>query len=161
MKPSNLQTSGFSLVEVTLAMGIVAFSLVALMGLLTVGLEGNQAAMSQSAANGIFSAVISDLRAAPVTTPLGGIASSPQFQIPIPANPITAATSTTLYFTPDGQASPTIGTSYVYRLTVTFVPNGTSPRTATFTDLKLTWPAAAVPPNALGSVEDFVALDRN
>jgi uncharacterized protein (TIGR02598 family) len=161
MKRSKFHSSGFSLVEVTLAMAIVVFCLVALMGLLTVGLRSNQTAMSQSAANSIFSAVISDLRATPVTTPPGKATSSLQFNIPIPSNPVAASTTTTLYFTADGQSSPTIGATYVYRLTVTFLPNGNSPRTATFTDLKITWPAAAVPPNVLGSVETFLALDRN
>ncbi len=84
MNSPKIQTAGFSLVEVTLAMAVVVFCMAGLMGLLTVGLQGNHAAMSQSAANGIFSAVISDLRATPVTTPPGQPTESPQFQIPIP-----------------------------------------------------------------------------
>jgi len=151
------QTSGFSLIEVTLAMGIVVFCLVALMGLLIVGLNTNQASVSQSAANAILSEVISDLRSTP-----GTLAKTVQFNVSIPANPVTAAPApTVLYFTSDGQYSPTPGAGYVYRLTLTFPPNGTSARTATFADLLLTWPAAALPAKALGSVETFVALDRN
>lgn len=173
MKRSKFHASGFSLIEVTFAMGVVVFCLVAIMGLLTVGLTSNQAAISQSAANTIFSAVISDLRATPVTTTTPTSeqpATSPQFGISIPANTVTTATATTLYFTSDGQGSPTPGAQYVYLLTITFLPNGTSPRTATFADLTITWPAAAVPhyvpgsvvpQNVLGSVETFVALDRN
>ena len=166
MKNSKSRVSGFSLVEVTIALGIAVFCLMAMMGLLSVGLTSNMAAKSQSAANFIFSAVISDLRATPVTDPLGQSTTSLQFKIPIPANPVVASpAATTLYFTSDGQyASTILGSQYDYRLTITFLPNGTagtSPRTATFADLKITWPAAAVPPNVVGSVENFVALDRN
>jgi uncharacterized protein (TIGR02598 family) len=164
MRRSQPQASGFSLVEVTLAMGIVVFCLVAMMGLLTVGLTSNQAAVSQSAASSILSAVIADLRATPLTTPPGKAAKSVQFGISIPANTVTTAqTPVVLYFTPDGQSSATPGAQYVYRLTLTFLSNGTaaSSRTATFADLMITWPSAAVPPNVLGSVETFAALDRN
>jgi hypothetical protein len=50
----------------------------------------------------------------------------------------------------------------MYRLTVNFLPNGTGPRTATFVDLRMTWPAPADPASAkTSSAETFVALDRN
>jgi uncharacterized protein (TIGR02598 family) len=48
---------------VTLALGVCSFCLVAILGLLPIGLATNQAAIEQTAANGILSAVAADLRA--------------------------------------------------------------------------------------------------
>jgi len=144
---------GFSLVEVVLALGIAAFCGVTMMGLITVGLKANHNSASQTVANGILSAVISDLRATPSTS-----ASSPQYRIAIPSPG--AAASVDLYFTEDGQiASPAAGDTR-YRLTVSFSASS-SGRSATVADLRIHWPAAGTATNVLGSVETFVALDRN
>jgi uncharacterized protein (TIGR02598 family) len=153
--------NGFSLVEVTLALGIAAISLMAIFALLPVGLQTNQNAIEQTASSGIMSAVVADLRATPPTVPRGSSATSAQFGINIPENPVNSSTSSTLYFDGDGRSSTSLSSNSRYRLIVTFVPNGSSSRTATFIDLKMTWPAAASPANATGSAQTFVALDRN
>src|SRR5947208_1971523 len=54
----------FSLVEVTLALGIAAFCLLAVFGLMPIGVQTNRNANSQSAAANIMAAVVADLRAA-------------------------------------------------------------------------------------------------
>lgn len=152
--------AGFSLVEVTLALGVTAFCLLAIFGLLPIGLKNTQASVEQTAANSILSAVAADLRATPATVPPGQAAVSPQFSIPIPANPVTAAPpTTTLYFTGEGKSSILLATDSRYRLKVDFPSNGSSARAATFVTLQVSWPAA--PSNAAGSVQTFVALDRN
>ena len=152
---------GFSLVEVTLALGVAAVSLLAIFALLPVGIKTNQVAIEQTASTDIFSAVAADLRATPVTNPRGAARTSSRFGIPIPANPVSAKTAVTLYFTTDGQFATSLATNSRYRITVTFLPNGTGNRTATFVDLTGTWPAAANIGNAGGSAEMFIALDRN
>jgi hypothetical protein len=48
-----------------------------------------------------------------------------------------------------------------YRITISFPPNGAGSRTATFVDVKATWPAPAAVVNATGVAQMFVALDRN
>jgi type II secretory pathway pseudopilin PulG len=53
----------FSLVEVTLAMGIAAFCLIAAFGLMPLGVQTNRNSTSQSAAVNIMAAVVADLRA--------------------------------------------------------------------------------------------------
>ena len=68
---------------------------------------------------------------------------------------------TILFFTAQGQSSVGLQTDSRYRVTITLLPNGSGARTATFVDLKATWPAAASIPNALGAAEMFIALDRN
>jgi uncharacterized protein (TIGR02598 family) len=146
--------AGFSLVEVTLALGVAAVCLLAVFGLLPIALKTQQIAIEQTAATRIISAAVSDLRNTPPTAP-----TSPLFTISVPAN--TASSSSILYFDTEGHSSAAINAQSRYRLTLTFTPNSTGGRGATFVHLLLTWPAAASSDNAGGSSETFVALDRN
>jgi type II secretory pathway pseudopilin PulG len=59
-----LKTAAFSLVEVTLALGVAAFCLVAVLGLLPTSLRTQQTSIQQTTANQIISTIFSDLRAA-------------------------------------------------------------------------------------------------
>lgn len=145
---------GFSLVEVTLALGVAAFCLLAVFGLLPIGLKTQQTAIEQTAATRIVSAVASDLRTTTRTA-----TTSPLFAITIPAN--TASSESTLYFDTEGRYSPAVSAKSRYRLTVTFSPNNTGGRGATFVHLLVSWPAAATTGNAAGIAETFLALDRN
>ena len=158
-------TGAFSLVEVVIALAVTIFCLVALFGLLSVGLRSNQATIEQAAATSILSAAVADLRATPQTVPSGGAANSLQYNIKIPANPVSSATPvTTLYFPANGQLSTNASpANSAFRLTVTpIVPSsGGGTRTATFLDLTVSWPAAASSANAVGTVETFVSLNRN
>jgi hypothetical protein len=57
----------------------------------------------------------------------------------------------------DGSSwSPPLQTRYRLNITFPLSPTGLS-----YADVKLTWPAAATPANASGSVETFAAFDRN
>ena len=143
-------TFSFSLVELTLAIGVAAFCLIAVFGLLPVGVQTNQAAISQTAAASILSAVVVDLRATP-----GASDTSAQFGINF------ASSSQTLYFGEDGR-SISAADGPRYRLTITFPPNPAGIHTARFATLKISWPAAADPAvtQPAGSVETFAAFDR-
>ena len=157
--------AAFSLVEVTLALGVMAFCLVPLSGLLPLGMQSNKASIAQTTANGILSAVITDLRAAPSANAPLLSATSQQFQIVIPGNSETNALaggtgSPPRYFTGDGQCSSSMTSQAHYLLSITFLPNSGA-RTATFVKLQVSWPAAATLANAAGSVQTLVALDRN
>ncbi len=157
--------AGFSLVEVVLALAIVVLCLSALTGLLWVGLSGNRTASSQTAANSLLTAVTSDLHATPPATPPGSAAvTSPLYQISIPADPITTTSAPIkLYLNSDGEIVNSPQGNNTYLVTVTFLANATAApsRAATWVDLKVSWPAAAPVAVAMGSVETFVALDRN
>jgi uncharacterized protein (TIGR02598 family) len=72
----NCKTAAFSLVEVTLALGVAAFCLLAVLGLLPVGVQTNRNASSQTIASNIIATVVSDLR----TTPAVAM-TSPEFAI--------------------------------------------------------------------------------
>lgn len=148
--------AAFSLVEVTLALGVAAVSLLAIFGLLATGSQINRVAIEQTAASDILTAVAADLRATPRTSP-----NSLQFGIAVPPNPVVAPTSATLYVNSAGQASTSLNSVSRYRLVITFLPNGAG-RAATFVGLRISWPGAADPTNAnTGAAETFVALDRN
>src|SRR5204862_1054583 len=63
LKASGSQSAGFSLVEVTLALGVAAFCLIAVLGLLPTSLRTQQNSIQQTTANQIISTIYSDLRA--------------------------------------------------------------------------------------------------
>jgi len=58
-------TAAFSLVELTLALGVAAFCLIAVFGLVPVGVQTTRNATSETAATSILSSVVSDIRASP------------------------------------------------------------------------------------------------
>jgi uncharacterized protein (TIGR02598 family) len=136
----------FSLVEVTLALGIAAFCLIAIFGLMPVGVQTNRNTTSQTAATNIVAAVVADLRATPTTTN-----TSSQFAI-------TFGTNKTLFFDGTGQFTTTLGANSRYQLNITW---NSAPSGLRYADLKVTWPAAAITANASGSMETFAAFDRN
>jgi uncharacterized protein (TIGR02598 family) len=148
-KPSAV--ASFSLVEVTLALGIAAFCLIAVFGLMPVSVQTNRNATSQTAATNIMAAVVSDLRATPK-----GINTSVQFAI-------TFGTAKTLYFDGSGQFSTSLQPNSRYQVNVTW--NASAPAGMQWADVKTTWPPTVVQtsptPAPSGSTEMFVAFDRN
>ena len=136
----------FSLVEVTLALGIAAFCLITVFGLIPVGVQTNRNATSQTAATNIIASVIADMRA--TTSSI-----SPQYGI-------TFGSSKTLYFDGAGQFTTSLGTNSRYRARITFP---SSPAGLSYADVKVTWPAPVDPAVGTpgGSVEMFAAFDRN
>ena len=158
-------TSGFSLIEVTLAIGIAAFCLIAVFGLIPVAAVTNRNAISQTTATNLMGIVLSDLRATPRTNN-----SSLQFAIPF-------GTSTTRYFNSQGQCacdsaglqrpnpltrscsltwSPALQPRYRLDITWSAAPTGSR-----YAGVKVWWPAAATAASASGSTEMFAAFDRN
>ena len=150
---------GFSLVEVTLAIGVAGFCLLALFGLLPAGMKSNQAAIQQMLAGNILTSVVTDLKTTPATEPRGSATSSPLFQIPLPASNSSASVSP-LYFTEEGRLTENVAESR-FRLTVTYAGNSSGSRAASLANVRITWPAAAEGANISGAVESFVAMDRN
>lgn len=156
--------TAFSLVELTLALGIAAFCLITVFALVPVAVQTNRNATSQTAANNIIASVIADMRGTP-----SGVTPSAQFAINLPANaaspadPPPCSGTQTLYFTSEGQAASAIGADSRYRLIVTFVRNPTGATAPTYARLKVSWPAAADPCTITpsGSVETFAGFDRN
>ena len=156
----------FSLVELTLALGIAAFCLIAVFGLMPIGVQTNRNATSQTAATNIMAAVVADLRATPTFN-----TTSTEFGITFGAN-------ATRYFDDTGSCScdsaglqkfnsstgscsdtwnPAL--QLRYQLNVTWY--GSSG--LRYADVKVTWPAAVDPATTTpsGSAEMLAAFDRN
>jgi uncharacterized protein (TIGR02598 family) len=142
----------FSLVELTLALGIAAFCLIAVFGLVPVGVQTNRNATSQTAATNILTSVVSDIRASPP-----GQSKSAKYKISRNKN-----SRTTLYFDGQGQFTTLRGANSRYRLYVKIDdvnPGGVA--YPAYAWLKVSWPAAVDPINTTvtpsGSVETVAA----
>lgn len=147
MRRSNSNRASFSLVEVTLAIGIAAFCLIAVFGLMPVGVQTNRNSTSQTAATNILAAVVADLRATPKSNP-----TSSQFGIQF-------GQAKDLYFDSTGSFIPDMpNANSRYHLNITFPA---SPAGLSYADVKVIWPAAASVASASGLVEMFAAFDRN
>ena len=148
--------SAFSLVEVTLALGIAGFCLIAMLGLIPAGMRNAATASEQTTTVGILGAVMSDLKGTP-----SGASASPRFGIPIP-HPGSLASSN-LYFSVDG------GTKDEHNMDLTpstaryaAVATLSAPANSTVvnTQVRVFWPAGATASNASGSIEGITVLDR-
>ncbi len=169
MKHGN--NDGFSLVEVALALGIAAFALVAIFGLLPIGVTSNQNAVQQTVAAGIASSIAADLHNAPIYSTLTS-GTSPVYGIALPAAGAASATHTLLL---REDATPTAAidnlTSFkgaVYRATVSLSPPAAAKRSATVVRVFISWPpspsdssATAFPANYSGYFETMTMLNRN
>jgi len=150
--------AAFSLVELTLALGVAAFCLVAVFGLVPVGVQTNRSATSQTAATNILSSVVSDIRGSPT-----GQSNTARYQISR-----AKGTLTRLCF--DGQGGWTKLTGIAttcpvnsrYRLYVQMANNPNLVLYPNYAYLKVIWPAAVDPVANMfvkpsGSVETVTA----
>ncbi|PYI91452.1 MAG: hypothetical protein DME97_14315 [Verrucomicrobia bacterium] len=149
MKIQTRATASFSLVEIAVALGITAFCLLAISGLLPVGEQTNRNATSQTAAINVLDAVIADMRATP-----NALTTSTQYHL-------TFGSSQTLYFDGVGRFAGSPTPTSRYQLNVTYPAGSGLTKAPTYITLKVTWPAQANPANASGSVEMFAAIDRH
>lgn len=178
MKVIHHRRYAFSLIEVTLALGVAVYSLLAVFGLLSVGVNTDQASVQQTTGANLVKAIVADLRAAPANSSPDGFSKTPQFgfQIPSPGQAGSASSPQTVYLTDGGSAtgpaasapSTTANSVSKYRVSVAFIPPASSPsRMGTSVRVLLTWPASADrDPNAwpshyTGSIEIVTTLDRN
>jgi len=188
MKFGLRRVHAFSLVELTLALGVAAFCLIGVFGLMPLGVQANRNATSQSLAANIMAAVVADLRAASKpydnsTTYLAGaqvvsgsdcyVAIAPSTTGHPPPNPtywgagsacprfgISFGTNAILYFDGSGQFTTSLDANSRYQLSATWYNDSVSTGLK-YADLKVTWPASADPSTPSGSAEMFAAFDRN
>jgi len=165
MRRALYPAAGFSLVELTLALGVAAFCLLAILGMLPVSLKTQQASVQQTTANEIISEIAADLRAE-VRLPPGQ--ASKQFGLK--GYWATVGTPDWLYFTNDGEQSAgsvvnqsTVPTdaAFVAIMNYRLPPSDTT----SLTNIVVSWPASAVNPSTgtgtpAGSSQAFVAINR-
>jgi hypothetical protein len=163
------KTAAFSLIEVTLALGVASFCLVAVLGLIPTGLKTQQTSTKETTANQIISQIFSILRA-DVRLPPGQ------------ANKVCgdnntcdwgslhnhwrdAAVPDTLYFTNDAKQVALNGTppsDAVFRATITYYAPPTPGYTTSLAHIRVTWPAQVDPSATVpaGLVQALVAVNR-
>ena len=149
MTSARPEISGFSLVEITLSLGVMSICLLAVLGLLPMASQTNRAAAADTAAASIATAVLADIRATPRAATI-----SSQFGLPLNA-------SSVLFFDAEGQATTTANNASIYRAEINFPTNSSGANAATFVYVLVSWPAAAASATAAGRAEMFTALNRN
>jgi uncharacterized protein (TIGR02598 family) len=173
MKHRSELFNAFSLVEVTLALGIAAFCLIGIFALIPTSLSTSQISMQQTVDTSWARMIAADLCATPKTSPPTD-QNSPRYGITIPVTTAPGTTvSHTIFLQEDGTATAqdtdaNAAQNPKYRATITFAaPANSSQKTATNVTILLTWPAladkaaATLPTKFTGSYEVFTALNRN
>src|SRR6266542_1854115 len=143
--------AAFSLVEVTLALGVAAFALLAILGLFPTTLKIQQSSIQQTTANQIISQIYSVLRADVRLPP--GLANKVCPDPPDPTEPCDwsslhghwrdVAAPDTMYFTNEGRqtgnvnGSPPADAVFRAKITYRFPPSGTT----SLADISVSWPA--------------------
>ena len=177
MNPPVCRTAGFSLVELTLALGVAALCLLVLLGLLPAGVKTQQNSIQQTTANQIISQIYSFLRA-DVRLPPGLY----KQVCPNPPDPDqgcnwdqlhghwlqVAQPPDTLYFTQAGKPTGNVNassppTEAVFRAKITYNPIPPTGSTSV-ANILVSWPAPVDPgqPGAVpaGSVTTTISVNR-
>jgi type II secretory pathway component PulJ len=166
MKQALRNTRGFSLVEVVLALGVVAFCLFAILGMFPVALQTQQTSVNQTTANEIVGQILADLRA-DVRLPPGQASKEQNSGFNLHGHWAAQATPDTIYFTNDGDQTPAGGVNVgsppsdaVFRAKITYLLPPTA--TTSLADITITWPAQIDPTTGVpaGKVETFIAVNR-
>jgi Verrucomicrobium spinosum paralogous family TIGR02598 len=162
MKPPVRRTAGFSLVEVTLALGVAAFCLIVLVGLLPAGLKTQQASAQQTIANEIMSEILGDLRA-DIRLPPGQASHEGESGFGLHGHWAQMYAPDTLYFDQQGDwlqlnGSPPAGATFRSKITYLFPPNAST----SVANIVVSWPAQVDPATVMpaGSVQAFIAVNR-
>jgi uncharacterized protein (TIGR02598 family) len=163
---------GFSLVEVCMAIAVVAFTFITLIGLLALGVGNDQKSFQQTVATNIVASIVADLRSTPNFSYANGSAVSTRYQITLPtpsttpntsAKPLSGVTPVYIYFddnqnaletTPLTSATPPSGAVYLATIYLASIVSvgptaGTSTPTYLLTQtthiarVVVSWPALA------------------
>jgi len=177
MRPPARQIAGFSLVEVTLALGVAAICLLALLALLPVASKTQQTSMQQTTANQIISQICSVLRADVSLPP--GQANKVCGDPPDPNTPCNwsalhghwlqqGAPPDTMYFTNEGRQTGNVGPNAsppadaVFRAKITYNPVPPTGNTSV-ANVVVSWPAAVDPGNGgvpAGYIKTTLSVNR-
>lgn len=141
---------GFSLVEVVLALGIAAFALVAIVGMLPVGLKLARESDEESRAVNVLTQVVADCRA------VSGEASSEIYHFPalIGTTPLT----NTFAVGEDGSYLDQDFTKARYRVSYSLIPPRSGSGDPWLLWTRAAWPAQST--NASGAVESLNSIPR-
>lgn len=162
MKPPVRRAAAFSLVEVTIALGVAAICLILLVGLLPAGLKTQRASAQQTVANQIMNVLLTDLRA-DIRLPPGQASHEGDSGFGLHGHWAQMYAPDTLYFDEQGQwlqlnGSAPAGAVFRAKITYLFPPNAST----SVANVVVSWPAQVDPTTATpeGSVQTFIAVNR-
>jgi hypothetical protein len=173
MKRSPHRTAAFSLVEVTLAIGVAAFCLITVFALIPVASNVQQTSIQQTTANDIMTQILGDLRA-DVRLPPGQASKETVSGFGLHGHWLAVAQPDTLFFSNDvqlvGQPSsggdppapacnpPSPCAIFRAKITYLFPPNAST----AVAKIIVSWPAQVIPTTGTpaGKVETFIAVNR-
>lgn len=171
-KSPNRSTAGFSLIEIALALGVMAFALAALMVLLPLGLQSNRETAEETEAVNWMTTLVTDFQNARLNSP------SPIFgfdNFPFDENGNLRPTaqfgnSAFYYLNPDSDPMLSTAASNASRYLVEFawirVPQIAEPTSAQPAELRISlyWPVPRVTPSDLtaagGRLDFYLSLRR-
>ena len=166
MKRPFSKAAAFSLVEVTLALGIAAFCLLTVFALVPVALKTQQASIQQTTANAIISTIWSDLRADLILPPGQYRHLEEDSGYQLHGHWAGMQQPDTLYFTQEGKQTGTVNGSLpadaVFRAKITYNPVPPTGNTSV-ANIVVSWPAAVDPSSGgvpAGSVTSLIAVNR-
>ena len=150
-----IQVAAFSLVEVTIALGICAFAFLTMMGVLAVGMNANRDTVGQTKAAAVARSVVADLLEMDdwdVTSNPGP--ESRRYRIIQVLSSSASAGPQTIYVTEDGEEVPQNDSDY--RIDITFGAQLTNQPPSVH--IAVSWPGAAPsstnwPENTFGTYE--------
>lgn len=157
------KVGGFSLVEVVVALGVISFALLAIFGVLPIGLNTGHSAQNETRAPQIAQDILSSL-ASQARDPTSPDALNPKATIQQPGGAsydvdLTGATSSyTLSANNDGNLVATYSAALPYKVTITIDPKpaGFDVGRASQVTVAVAWPAAAKGPNQ--TTRDFTRI---
>jgi uncharacterized protein (TIGR02598 family) len=144
---------GFSLVEITIALGIAAFCLLSIFALLPTGMNTNRSSVDETIGANLAAAIVADLRATPIFA-TGATTNSPTYGLDPDTD--TGGTPHTLYLKESGEkGSSGADSDYIALISVT---KDKTVATTKAIDIQIQAPAAAKIPHTV--FEAWTALDR-
>jgi len=167
MKRPLSKAAAFSLVEVTLALGVAAFCLIAVLGLLPTSLKTQQGSVEQTVANGVMTEILGDLRA-DVRLPPGQASKEGTSGFGLHGHWAQVYAPDTLYFTNEGKWTGALNASSTpadaalrAKITYLFPPSAST----SVAKIIVSWPPQVDPtapgaPVPAGFVETFIAVNR-
>jgi len=165
-KPPFPRIAAFSLVEVTLALGVAAICLLVLSGMLPAGLKTQQNSIQQTTANQIISSIFSDLRADLILPPGQYRHLEEDSGYQLHGHWAGMMQPDTLYFTQEGKQTGTANADNppadaVFRAKMTYNPVGPTGNTS-IANVVISWPARVDPTTGVpaGSVKALLAVNR-
>jgi uncharacterized protein (TIGR02598 family) len=161
----------FSLIEITLALGVGSFCLLAVLALLPVGTKTNQASIQSTKALAVAAQIMSDLRA-DVQLPPGQASKEQTSGFSLHGHWAAVSTPDSLYFTNEGKQTGTVnpGSAPADAVFVANIKYMLPPtQTTSIARITVAWPAPSGTingqgdidlTNVAGSIELFTAINR-